>query len=238
VTEKLIEDNRTRFDAKAAQWDATPARVALAQAIVESIRTAVPLQTDMRAMDFGAGTGLVSLGILPEVGEVTAVDASGEMLRVLGEKVKALGVFNLHTLQCDVGEAELPPDRFDLIVSSMTLHHLPDVPQVLKQLRPSLRPGGWIALADLDTEDGTFHADPTGVFHRGFERAEVCRWLAEAGFTDTVSSEAYRMIRPAADGVLHTYPVFLVTARAHPARPSSLGIACVTSGASVCHPLR
>ena len=213
MTEQQCEDNRKRFEDKAAEWDANPARVALARAVVAAIRAAVPLRSDMAAMDFGAGTGLVSIGLLPEVGEVTAVDASGEMLRVLGEKVKALGVANLHTLQCDVGEAALPLGSFDLIVSSMVLHHLPDVAKVVKHLRPALRTGGWIALADLDVEDGTFHADPTGIFHHGFKRETVCHWLRDAGFTDTGSSEAYRITRPGSDGVLRTYPVFLVTAR-------------------------
>ena len=211
---KILADTGTRFDEKAAEWDANPTRVALARAVVETIRAAVPLRPDMEAMDFGAGTGLVSLGLLPDVGEVTAVEASGEMLRVLGEKVKALGASNLHALKCDVGEAALPRGRFDLIVSSMVLHHLPDVANVLKHLRPSLRPGGWIALADLDSEDGTFHADPTGIFHHGFERETVCRWLEETGFTEVSAREAYRITRPGSDGVSRTYPVFLVTARA------------------------
>ena len=211
---KTIAATSTRFDEKAADWDANPARVALAQAVVEAIRTAVPLRRNMAAMDFGAGTGLVSLGLLPFVGEVTAVDASGEMLRVLGEKVTALGDANLHTLLCDVGEAVLPPARFDLIVSSMVLHHLPDVAMVLKHLRPALRTGGWIALADLDVEDGSFHADPAGINYHGFERATVCRWLEEAGFADTTAREAYRITRPGADGMMRTYPVFLVVARA------------------------
>lgn len=204
----------TPFDEKAADWDANPARVALARAVVETIRTAVPLRRDMAAMDFGAGTGLVSLGLLPFVGAVTAVDASGEMLRVLGEKVTALGAANLHTLQCGIGEAALPPGRFDLIVSSMVLHHLPDVPVIFRHLRPALRSGGWIALADLDSEDGTFHADPSGIYHHGFERATVCRWLEEAGFADTTAREAYRITRPGSDGVMRCYPVFLATARA------------------------
>ena len=203
----------TRFDERAAEWDANPARVALARGVVAAIRAAVPLRPDMRVMDFGAGTGLISLGLLPDVAEVTAVDASEDMLRVLGEKVKALGIANLQSLRCDVGEAALPPGHFDLIVSSMVLHHLPVVPKVFAHLRPALRPGGWIALADLDSEDGTFHADPTGIYHNGFERAEVCRWLEEAGFGRAVSREAYRITRPGADGVLRTYPVFLVSAR-------------------------
>ncbi len=211
---KTTANTVTPFDDKAAEWDANPARVALARAVVEATRAAVPLRPDMAAMDFGAGTGLVTLGLLREVGEVTAVDSSAEMLRVLGEKVRALGVANLHTLQCDIAQTALPVSRFDLIVSSMVLHHLPDVATVLKHLRPALRAGGWIALADLDVEDGTFHADPRGIHHHGFERTTVCRWLEENGFTNTDSREAYRITRPGSDGVLRTYPVFLVTARA------------------------
>jgi len=203
-----------RFDEKAAEWDANPARVALARGVVAAIRAAVPLRPDMRVMDFGAGTGLISLGLLPDVADVTAVETSEEMVRVLGEKVKVLGVANLHTFTCDVGEAALPFGHFDLIVSSMVLHHLPDVPKVFAHVRPALRPGGWIALADLDSEDGTFHADPTGIYHNGFERVEVCRWLEEAGFVHTASREAYRITRPGSNGVLRTYPVFLATARA------------------------
>lgn len=208
------ERDCSRFEDKAAEWDDNPARVALARAVMESIRAAVPLRPDMSAMDFGAGTGLVSLALLPFVGEITVVDASSGMLGVLDEKAHSLGITNLQSLHCDVAKAELPPARFDLVVSSMTLHHLPDVPLVLRRLRPTLREGGWIALADLDVEDGTFHADPTGIYHHGFERSTVCRWLEEAGFAHSTAREAYRINRPGSDGALRTYPVFLVTARA------------------------
>jgi len=208
-----IEDVRSRFDRAAAEWDSNPGRVALAKAVVEAIRNAVPLRPDMNAMDFGAGTGLVTLGLLSYVQNITAVDASGEMLRMLNEKLKMLQVRNVHTLLCNIAETKLPPATFDLIVSSMVLHHNQDVPQVLRQLRSSLRPGGWIALADLESEDGTFHTDLTGVYHHGFDREQVCRWLQDAGFVDTRAREAHRIVRPSADGRIHEYPVFLVTGR-------------------------
>jgi len=201
------------FDQRAAGWDNNPGRVALARAVVAAIRDAVPLRPDMRVMDFGAGTGLVTLGLLDDVGEITAVDASAGMLRVLAEKTAVWGSHRVRTLRCDVSTEALPQAAFDLVVSSMTLHHLPDVPAVLKRLRASLRPGGWIALADLDTEDGSFHADKTGVYHCGFERAEVCRWLTGAGYAGAAARDAYRMTKPGSDGVIRDYPVFLATAR-------------------------
>jgi len=186
----------------------------LARAVADAIQKAVALRPDMNVMDFGAGTGLVTLGLLPYVGNLTAVDASGEMLRVLDEKLKALRIGNVHTMLCEIGKTPLPVAEFDLIVSSMVLHHIPDVPETLHRLRPCLRLGGWIALADLDSEDGTFHSDSTGVYHHGLDREEVCRWLQDARFTDTTSREAHRMVRSSPDGQTRQYPVFLVTGRA------------------------
>jgi len=214
MTDSGTEQVRARFDRVAAEWDANPGRVVLARAVADAIRNAVPLRPDMNAMDFGAGTGLVTLGLLPYVDRLTSVDASGEMLRVLDEKLKALRIGNVHTMLCEIGKTTLPVAEFDLIVSSMVLHHIPDVPETLHRLRPCLRPGGWIALADLDSEDGTFHTDSTGVYHHGLDRDGVCRWLQDAGFTDTTSHEAHRMVRSSADGQTRQYPVFLVIGRA------------------------
>lgn len=213
ATNDAIDAVRKRFDGMAAKWDANPARVALADAVVTAIRAAVPLRADMHVMDFGAGTGLVSLGLSPLVARLTAADASEEMLRVLDEKLKASFIANVHTLHCDINRVPLPAAQFDLVASSMTLHHLPDVAHVLQRLRPCLRPGGWIALADLDSEDGSFHPDMTGVFHRGFERTQICAWLKNAGFIDVSAHDAYRMSRPAANGGTREYGIFLVTGR-------------------------
>lgn len=209
-----MEEVRDRFDKVASEWDANATRVALAKGIVAAIWEAVPLRPDMNALDVGAGTGLVTLGLLPCVRELTALDASQEMLRVLDGKLKALGVTNVRTRCCDIAATALAAAQYDLIVSSMALHHIPDVRRALQLLRPCLRSGGWVALADLDAEDGTFHADATGVYHKGFDREEVQAWLREAGFADTAAREAYRIVRPSADGHPREYPVFLLTARA------------------------
>ena len=208
-----VADVRARFDRVAAEWDANPGRVALAKAIAGAIRNAVPLRPEMKALDFGAGTGLLTLGLLPDVGSITAVDASEGMLQVLNQKLRALQIANVHTLQWDVAAQPLPVTDIDVVISSMVLHHIRDVPAALRCLRPCLKPGGWIALADLDTEDGSFHPDPTGVFHNGLDRSDVCRWLEAAGFRDTAAREAHRLVRPSPDGKSREYPVFLVTGR-------------------------
>lgn len=215
MTNNGINEIKARFDKVAAGWDSNPGRIELARAVGDAIRKAVPLRSDMNVMDFGAGTGLLTLALLPYVQSITAVDASGEMLRVLEQKLKSLGVNNVKTLQSDVRDLPAHESGYDLIVSSMVLHHIPDVFQALRQLRPCLQTNGQIALADLDTEDGTFHPDPTGVFHHGLDRSKVCEWLRNAGFVDLASHDAYNIKRPSAGGGTKQYGVFLITGRAN-----------------------
>jgi len=210
-----IDEVQARFDRVASGWDSNPARVALAKGVAEAIRKVVPITLDMAVLDFGAGTGLLTLGLLPYVSSVTAVDASGEMLKVLADKLKALKIGNVRTLHSDIGRQPLPAAEYSLVVSSMVLHHIENVQEILKQLRQCLRPGGRIALADLDSEDGSFHPDPTGVFHHGFDRGQICQWLEAAGFTEVTSHDAYRMTRLQPDGSIREYPVFLVTGSVH-----------------------
>jgi ubiquinone/menaquinone biosynthesis C-methylase UbiE len=204
-----IDEVRARFDRVAAGWDNNPARVALAKGVTEAILKAVPVSPEAEVLDFGAGTGLLTLGLLPSVARLTAVDASGEMLRVLSDKLHSLGIANVETLHCDISKDPLPEAKYSLVVSSMALHHVQDVPHTLLLLRRSLRPGGWIALADLDSEDGSFHPDPTGVFHNGFDRRKFCGWLEVAGFEGVTARDAYVMKRMSDSGAAREYPVFL-----------------------------
>ena len=75
--------------------------------------------------------------------------------------------------------------------------------------RRLLRPGGRIALADLDTEDGTFHdADAEGIYHLGFGRDALAESARAAGFADVAFESATEIER---DG--RRYPLFLLLAR-------------------------
>lgn len=196
-----------RFDRAASTWDLEDRRVVLARAVVDAIAANVPLTPEWSTLDFGCGTGLVTLALAPKVGAITGADTSPGMLKTLAEKAGAMAI-PVRLLPLDPaghGDLEGP---YQLIVSSMTLHHIPDVPALFHRFARHLQPGGRIALADLDTEDGSFHEDMTGVHHHGFSREQIHTWLAEAGFLDVRVETAAISPKKGRD-----YSVFLATAR-------------------------
>jgi len=201
----------SRFDEVAQQWDNNPTRVDLARAVGKAIERAIPIQPQWRALDYGAGTGLLTLNLQPQVASMVALDSSNGMLDQLKQKLAAAGIANVVARQWNLETQPFPESGFDLIVSSMTLHHLRDVPLVFTRLSALLKPGGWLAVADLDTEDGSFHSQADGVFHQGFARDQIAEWLGACGLVNTKLADAHSITKPASTGEDRTYGVFLAT---------------------------
>lgn len=197
------------FDSVAAEWDKEPRRVKLSSDIAIAIMNELQPAADWSAMDFGCGTGLVTLRLAPHLGAMVAVDSSRGMLVQLDDKLRAAGIGNVTTAHADELLGHASTRHFQLITSAMTLHHVQDLPELLKCLRRLLLPGGHVALADLEAEDGSFHDDPTGVFHHGFSREQLQELLDEAGFV----SVSIKRITEVVKGQ-RSYPVLLATAAA------------------------
>ena len=209
MTRVVQDENRSRFDSIAAQWDESPMRTDMAKAVADAIAAAVPLEPQWRALEYGCGTGLVGLRLLPHLGHVLETDLSPGMLGVLDEKARAAGLDKIETQVLDLTSGPPPASRFDLIFSSMALHHIPDVAGLVRTFFSMLAPGGWVALADLDAEDGSFHSpDVPGVQHHGFERKTLESWLRAAGFTAVSTCTAHTVERER-EGQQRRYPIFL-----------------------------
>lgn len=201
----------SRFDLEAARWDQNPGRVETARAVGDAIRRVIQLQPDWHVLDYGAGTGLLTLNLQPSVHSMLALDSSTGMVDTMREKLVSIGVRNVEVRLWDLEAHPYTAGEFDLVVSSMTLHHLRDVPLVFGRLAALLKPGGWLAVADLDREDGSFHSNPQGVFHNGFERQQITAWLADAGLIDVAVRDAHALGKPVSTGELRTYGIFLAT---------------------------
>jgi SAM-dependent methyltransferase len=211
------EPPRRDFDAAAATWDEESRRVKLSRDIAAAIRREVPLSREQSLLDYGAGTGLVTLELAPLVGRALAADSSPKMLEMLEHKVTARSMANVQTQPIDPDGDGALHGTFDVIISSMTLHHVREPAALLKRLRDRLADGGTLALADLDEEGGRFHADPTGVFHNGFGRAHIAQLFAEALLREVRVVDAATIERPHPDGRSQSFGVFLAARRPSPA---------------------
>lgn len=198
------------FDDKAITWDSDPTKRERALAVAAALRQRVPLARDWRALEYGCGTGLLSFALHADLGELTLADSSPGMLAVLRGKIDAAGLTHLHPLALDLLTDPLPADRYDLIYTLMTLHHVAEVARLLRTFHDLLRPGGWLAVADLDQEDGSFHG-PGFTGHNGFDRAALRAQLADAGFGEVNFSTGYVM-KKATDQGMREYPLFLAVA--------------------------
>lgn len=195
------------FAHKAHIYEQNPDRIDNVSNIANAIRAKAELSPDMHLLDFGSGTGLLLERLAPLVGKITAVDISPAMNRQLEEKREKLGC-ELDIREMDLEKEDLPT-QFDGIISSMTMHHVRDINAMFRRFHDHVKPGGFIAIADLEKEDGTFHTEDTGVFHFGFEHGTIAAAAEQAGFSN-VEVQSVSVIEKDDRG----YPVFLLTATA------------------------
>jgi len=200
----------TNFDVKARTWD-TPEKAERAQAVADLIRSKVKLTRDMSGFEYGCGTGLLSFCLRDELGQIALADSSVGMLEVVEEKIQAAAATHMNHLQLDLMEEAAPETPFQLIYSMLTLHHIDDTDRILQIFHSMLSEGGYLCVADLNKEDGSFHS---GEFHghHGFDQQQLKSTLERIGFTD-VDSEICYSIEKEVDGKARSFPVFLMICR-------------------------
>jgi tRNA (cmo5U34)-methyltransferase len=210
-----MSNSITHFDQSAATWDNEPRRIALAKAVGEAILREARPTGDMDVLDYGCGTGLVSLFLLPHVRSMTGADSSPGMLEVLDKKIRDDGLATMRAVKLDLENDPLPSDRFHMIVSSMVMHHVADLERVLRSLHKMLLPNGVLCIADLDTEPGLFHQPEAAgsVHHLSFDRTAFQDRLKKIGFIETRAMTAHVLSRPTQNGEMRDFPVFLIVGR-------------------------
>jgi ubiquinone/menaquinone biosynthesis C-methylase UbiE len=199
------------FDQRAKDWDADPARTERARTVAQAICQEIPLTDRMTALEYGCGTGLLSFALHKYVGQITLADSSVGMLAVLREKIAAANIANMTPLLLDLATDPPPARGFDLLYTLMTLHHIPVLEPVLEHFQTLLNPSGYLCIADLDKEDGSFHG-PGFDGHNGFDRAKLAARLEQIGFGNISSDIIYQVMRNV-NGQKVPFPLFLMTAQ-------------------------
>lgn len=199
------------FDIKAAEWDKNPMHWSRSEAIANKIIKLIPLKKTMTALEYGAGTGITSFLLKDYLKEITLMDNSAEMVKIMNEKIRTTKVKNLKVLNFDLENTDYTGESFDFIFSQMVLHHVKDTDSIIHKFSNLLKPGGYLAIADLYKEDGSFHG-PGFTGHNGFDPDQLSSILKRNHFTDSSCIPCFMINKEISENEKRNYEVFLMIA--------------------------
>ena len=197
----------SEFDSRAREWDKDKVHLERSEAIATELQKAIPLNPSMTALEYGAGTGILSFLLKNRFAEITLMDSSSEMIKVCEEKAEYFGTKHIKPLFFDLEHSKYD-QKFDIIYTQMVMHHVVDVNAMLNKFYALLKPKGYLAIADLYTEDGSFHGPEVNV-HLGFDPSDIANSLKTVGFINPEHKTCFAMKRP--NG--RDYPIFLLIAK-------------------------
>lgn len=200
----MIIDN---FALRAAEWD-TPEKTKMTEIFVAEMLRNVSLQLHWKALEIGAGTGLVGLQIVDKLKSIVFEDTSAAMLEILKLKLDS-------DSNCEIVHGKIfdyQQKDIDLIFSCMAFHHIPDIEKTLKHIASITTAGATIVIGDLRTEDGSFHRfEP--IPHKGFDTESLSELFLKTGFR-VINSHTYNVLsRERVEGIKCDFEQFILIAQ-------------------------
>ncbi len=197
----------SEFDSRAREWDKDKIHQERSEAIAAGLERMIPFHPQMSAMEYGAGTGLLGFLLRDKFAEITLMDSSREMIEVCNEKVEHFKTSHVKPVWFDLVHNDYD-SKFDVIFNQMVLHHVTDIDFIFEKFYSMLRVDGYLAIADLFPEDGSFHGPEVKV-HWGFDPAELVLKLKSHGFKTARFEQGFNMKRESG----RIYPIFLLVAQ-------------------------
>jgi ArsR family transcriptional regulator len=132
-------------------------------------------------VDFGCGTGVLTVELARWARSVIAIDRSGSALVSARAEARRLGLTNITFLEADLQALPLPDASVDLVVASQSLHHVDSVEGVLAEGARLLRPGGRMVVLELLPHDEQWVRTRIGHRHLGFDPQTLETAMKRAG---------------------------------------------------------
>ena len=178
------------FKSRAKNWD-NDERIKRAEVVAKKINEIVGNQQNSSIMEYGCATGLISFNLCDKFKKLTLMDSEKEMINVVKEKIETYKTFNVLPVKIDLTKETYEEEKFDLIYTSLTVHHILDIENIIKTFYNLLNENGILCIIELDKEDGSFHIN-TKKFngHNGFEHKYMESVLKNTGFSN-VKSETF-----------------------------------------------
>ncbi|GFZ29548.1 S-adenosylmethionine-dependent methyltransferase [Clostridium zeae] len=197
------------FDEYAKGWD-TEKRISRAKIIAKELENFIHINKRLSAMEFGCGTGLISFNLHDKLKEITLIDSSEGMLHIVKSKVETYKINNVVIKKIDIEANSVIDEKYDIIYSSMVLHHIDDTKSIISKLYELLNNEGCLCIIDLNKEDGRFHKNETDFHgHNGFNQAELIKIFENAGFKEVKAYTFYFDSKDIGDEVIE-YSLFII----------------------------
>ena len=200
------------FDAQAKTWDENPEKQLRAKIFAEAITNYIEPSGTEQALEFGCGTGLLSFALKDAFKTITLVDTSLGMIEVLRAKIKEQKIDHFKPIHIDLLQDSSGFQNLDVIFTLMTMHHIHELDKAFQVFKCILKTGGYLCIADLVAEDGSFHT-PEMQFdgHLGFDKSQLTNQLEQHGFKVLHYSIPFTITKENGKD----YPLFLMIAKSN-----------------------
>lgn len=150
------------------------------------------LMPPMVIADLGAGEGTISQLMAQRAKRVIAIDSSEKMVEFGSELARKHNIANLEYRLGDLEDVPIRAGAVDLAFLSQALHHASHPERAVAEAWRILKPGGRIAVLDLNRhrfeEARELYAD----LWLGFTELEIENYLKDAGFKNVETALVHR----------------------------------------------
>jgi len=168
----------------ANEYDNTLGKVQRHHKLLDLVVESSEIKEGELVLDIGCGTGLLSLKFLRKADcLIYGIDSSPEMLEIFKEKITKLNLSGKISLELEDAEnIDFKNENFDIIASTVTLHHVKNKLPVIEKIYKLLNPGGKFLLGDIDVETSGDLGDPERLLRiLDFLKEEFVLVLEEGG---------------------------------------------------------
>ncbi|MEW6236493.1 MAG: metalloregulator ArsR/SmtB family transcription factor [Candidatus Omnitrophota bacterium] len=181
--QELLQKKRKRshrfYGKHAGRWDEIRATLCGEPVTYQALEALIP--PSLTAADIGTGTGHLLLPLARLVKKVVGVDHSPEMLSVAREKAKAAGLNNIELREGEIDELPLKNEEVDAAFAGLVLHHAPDPAAAIAEMARIVKPGGIVAVIDLQSHNEEWMREELADAWLGFDEPTLERWFKKAG---------------------------------------------------------
>jgi len=142
--------------------------------------------------DLGAGEGTISQLMAQRAKKVIAIDNSEKMVEFGSELARKHGIENLEYRLGDLEEVPIKSGTVDLAFLSQALHHARHPERAIAEAWRILKPGGRIAILDLNRHQFEEAREMYADVWLGFTELELEQYLRGAGFQKLETAIVYR----------------------------------------------